>query len=137
MLDLFSIVVVSMTSFVCGLLGAFSIMKRYRLLTKTDRDETRILLATSLNLMQRLEDELNQRDEEVRVKTEAIRDIVYEAHHKGLNPVFKTCRGLIILLRMQNLTPDQEEYVVMLERQILKAEDEEMKKVDSIEHLQV
>jgi len=86
--------------------------------------------------MQRLEDELNQRESEVKDKTEAIRLIVYEAHHRGLNPVFKTCRGIINVARMEFPDSETMKYWGMVEEQILKAETEEMNRISKIEPLQ-
>lgn len=129
-------------AFVCGFAAAFLVIARYhRLTAKPNQTEeflhhSKSLLQTSVELAQTLHDTLNRQAAELTVKTEAIRKIVYDAHHRGLNPIFKTLRGLLILLRMSVKDIHQHEYIVLMERQILQAENEELSRTKAAEHLQ-
>src|SRR5688572_8594506 len=49
--------------------------------------------------------------EEIREKTEAIKSIVYGANHKGLNPLCKSLRGILNLIRMSCTNPRTIEYI--------------------------
>jgi biopolymer transport protein ExbB/TolQ len=87
-------------------------------------------------LIMQQQSELQKYKEELEVKTKAIQDMIYNAHHKSFNPLFKTMRGLINLLRLTISNGRAAEYLNELESLILKAEAEWMSRFGKFEKLQ-
>jgi hypothetical protein len=137
------LITIFLIAFVCGFAAAFSVIARYHRLTATRKthieeylNHSKDLLTTSVGLAQTLNERLGIQAVELRIKTEAIQRIVYDAHHRGLNPIFKTLRGLMQLLQMSSTDIHQREYLALMERQILQAENEELSRTRAVEHLQ-
>jgi hypothetical protein len=74
----------------------------------------------------------------------ALRSIMYQTHHQGINPVCKRIRGITTLglFLTTNRDMDHEswheirEYFIMIEKEALELETTTLKKVKEFEHLQ-
>lgn len=128
-----TLLVGGLTLSVCILLSAsvaFSfILRRYVSLKSFQSVEYELKLEQKRQLI------IRQR-EELALKTEVIQRIVYEANHKGYNPICKTLRGLISLIRMSCSDPRTKEYCDNATDLVLKIEEESMREIKEIEHLQ-
>ena len=134
--DALVIAVFFTTGFACGLCAMFFTIRHGRNLLSKDALNPSALLKTSFDLIKSLEKQLTHHDQVNRVKTEAIRKIVYDSHHRGLNPILKTLRGLLHLLQLVSKDHQTSEYIALMEEQIVKAEVEEATRIRQIEHLQ-
>lgn len=121
---------------ICFILGSLSgfavylfILRRYVMSKSFQSHEYELRLEEKHKLIQ-------QHEADLKTKTTAIQQMVYEAHHKGLNPLYKSMRGLINLLRMVVPPGRGVEYLNELENLILKAENEWLGRVRKFEHLQ-
>lgn len=119
--------------FVFGSLSAFVaasfILRRYVSLKSYQSLEYELSLEQKRQLIVRQREELQE-------KTDAIKRIVYEANHKGLNPLCKTLRGMLNLVRLSCTTPRAVEYISKAEELVLSIEQEIMREVKQIERLQ-
>jgi len=119
--------------FVCGTLSAFVaasfILRRYVSLKSYQSLEYELKMERTRQLIVQQQDELKE-------KTEAIKSIVYGANHKGLNPICKTLRGMLALIRMSCTNQRTIEYIDKAEQLVLKIETEIMREIKQIENLQ-
>jgi len=119
--------------FILGSLSGFAvylfILRRYVMSKSFQSHEYELRLEEKRKL-------ILQHEADLKIKTNAIQQMIYDAHHKSLNPLYKSMRGLINLLRM--VTPDGRAitYLNELEALILKAEEEWLKRFRKFEHLQ-
>jgi len=128
-----AIVVALSMVFVFGSLSAFVaasfILRRYVSLKSYQSLEYELKLEQRRQLILRQREELDE-------KTEAIKRVVYEANHKGLNPICKTLRGMLNLIRMSCTAPRAIEYLDKAEQLVLGIEREIMREIKQIERLQ-
>ena len=120
--------------FVFGSLSAFVaasfILRRYVSLKSYQSLEYELSLEQKRQLILRQREELAE-------KTEAIQRIVYEANHKGLNPLCKSLRGMLVLIRVSTGNNVRaQEYISLAEQITLKIENEVMREIKEIERLQ-
>ena len=72
---------------------------------------------------------------------EALRTIMYQTHHEGINPICKRIRGIttLALLSMKKspgCSPDIALYFQMIETEAMNLENDTLNKVKDFEHLQ-
>lgn len=141
------LIIISLTIYVFGLLNGFAglnyILRHYVSLKAFESLENKELLSNTLKLIEDLQNKLSVREaellqhqDELKIKTEAIRQIVFDAHHKKLNPIFKRLLGLMNLLRISATGTTSQEYIQIMDKEIRAAEAEELARVKEIEHLQ-
>jgi len=127
-----AIIALSMV-FVFGSLSAFVaasfILRRYVSLKSYQSLEYELKMERTRQL-------IVQQEKDLKEKTEAIKRIVYEANHKGLNPLCKTLRGILSLIRMACTNQRTIEYIDKAEQLVLKIETEIMREIKQIERLQ-
>lgn len=80
---------------------------------------------------------------ELKESKQALREIMYQTHHLGINPIAKRIRGLCLLGKRlaTNLSPSPEAEEVQtlfetIESQALSLENDTLDKVKEFEHLQ-
>ncbi len=74
---------------------------------------------------------------EVEESKSAVRQIMYQTHHEGINPIAKRIRGLCLLGK--KISPSDSEVHTLfetIEAQALNLENDTLEKVKQFEHLQ-
>lgn len=132
-LNVYELGTLLLTAFVLALVASFYVIHRYKILVL---DPNKDFTANSLELIKVLEKQLLHRDGELQLKTREIQRFVHEANHRGLNPIFKTLLGLINVLEMTARDKEQREICGMMRKQAEQGNEEEMRRVRTLEHLQ-
>lgn len=74
------------------------------------------------------------------MQKKALRSIMYQTHHQGINPVCKRIRGITSLGLIACKDPSRwheiREYLELIEREALELETSTLNKVKEFEHLQ-
>lgn len=126
-LTLGQLLAICSTVFACTLLSAFVVFSRIAQRYSRIQSEAAA----------RHESEIEAKHREVTEHKLAIQKIIYDTHHQGLNPLFKTMLGLVNLVRL--VVPSDSpalEFLDKLEELIKKYEIEWMNRIKPFEHLQ-
>lgn len=81
--------------------------------------------------------------DQIAQRKQALRAIMYQTHHEGINPICKRIRGITSLGLMltggelkPNSLPEIRNYFSMIEKEALELETSTLEKVKEFEHLQ-